>query len=363
MDKRIWRNYDFMLLGATILALILGIAIVYSASHTISSIQNSALRQAVFAAVGLAIGWVVAAVDYRLLDTFSIPLYILIVLLLVAVIVIGQITFNAQRSFDLGIVDLQPSELSKPLLIIVLAAFLAKRASQQNQFVTLLLSALLVALPVLLIYQEPDLGTALVLIFVWGTMIFASGISLLLLGLTFGGGLAAAPVLWFTMEDYMRRRIITFVNPAADPQSYYNIRQALYAIGSGGWLGKGYLQGTQSQLHFLLVKHTDFAFSVLCEELGMLGALVLIVLLTVILLRMLRAAKLARDSFGRLICIGIAAWLFFQSAVNIGMNLNLLPVTGLPLPFISYGGSALLTILTAMGLVQGVILRHRKIEF
>ncbi len=363
MDKRIWRNYDFVLLGATFLALILGVAIVYSASHTISSIQNSALRQAVFAAVGLAIGWVVAAVDYRLLDTFSIPLYILIVLLLVAVTVIGQITFSAQRSFDLGIVDLQPSELSKPLLIIVLAAFLAKRESQQSQFITLLLSALLVAVPVMLIYEEPDLGTALVLIFVWGTMVFASGINLLLLGLTFGGGLAAAPVLWFTMEDYMRHRIITFVNPAADPQSYYNIRQALYAIGSGGWLGKGYLKGTQSQLHFLLVKHTDFVFSVLCEELGMLGALVLIVLLTVILLRMLRAAKLARDSFGRLICIGIAAWLFFQSAVNIGMNLNLLPVTGLPLPFISYGGSALLTILVAMGLVQGVILRHRKIEF
>lgn len=363
MDKRIWRNFDFVLLGTTVLALIVGVAIVYSASHNISSIQNSAFRQAVFAAIGLAIGWVIAAVDYRLLDSFSIPLYILIVLLLVAVIVIGQITFNAQRSFDLGIIDLQPSELSKPLLIVVLAAFLAKREDKRSQFVTLLLSGILIAVPVLLIYQEPDLGTALVLIFVWGVMIFASGINWLLLGATLGGGLAAVPVMWFTMEEYMRQRIITFVNPAADPQSYYNIRQALYAIGSGGWLGKGYLQGTQSQLHFLLVKHTDFVFSVLCEELGMLGALVLIVLLGVILMRMLRAAKLARDSFGRLICVGIAAWVFFQSAVNIGMNLNLLPVTGLPLPFISYGGSALMTILVSMGLVQSVILRHRKIEF
>jgi rod shape determining protein RodA len=363
MDRRIWRNYDFVLLGATLLALTLGVAMVYSASHSITMIQNSALRQAVFAAVGLAVGWVVAAVDYRLLDTFSIPLYVLIVLMLVAVIVIGQITFNAQRSFDLGIVDLQPSELSKPLLIIVLAVFLAKREGKQGQLITLLLSMLLVAVPVVLIYEEPDLGTALVLIFVWGVMIFASGINLLLLGLAFGGGLAAVPLLWFTMEDYMRRRIVTFVNPAADPQSYYNIRQALYAIGSGGWLGRGYMQGTQSQLHFLLVKHTDFVFSVLCEELGMLGALVLIALLAVILLRILRAAKLARDTFGRLICTGVAAWLFFQAAVNIGMNINLLPVTGLPLPFISYGGSALMTILAAMGLVQSVLLRHRKLEF
>ncbi len=154
-----------------------------------------------------------------------------------------------------------------------------------------------------------------------------------------------------------------FLNPESDPQSYYNIKQALYAIGSGGWFGKGYLKGTQSQLGFLLVQHTDFVFSVICEELGMLGALVLFILFAVILLRILGVAKLARDTFGRLICTGIAAWFFFQIAVNIGMNLELVPVTGLPLPFISYGGSSLVSMLTAIGLVQSVLLRHRKIEF
>jgi rod shape determining protein RodA len=153
------------------------------------------------------------------------------------------------------------------------------------------------------------------------------------------------------------------LSPESDPQSYYNIKQALYAIGSGGWFGKGYLEGTQSQLGFLLVQHTDFVFSVICEELGMLGAMILFVLFAVVLLRVLRAAKLARDAFGRLICTGIAAWFFFQIAVNIGMNLNLVPVTGLPLPFISYGGSSLIPMLAAIGLVQGVLLRHRKIEF
>jgi rod shape determining protein RodA len=279
------------------------------------------------------------------------------------VLIIGQITFNAQRSIDLGIVDLQPSELSKPVLIVVLAAFLSKREEKGSEIATLLLSLLLLAVPVVLIYREPDLGTAIVLVFVWATMIFASGISLVVLGVAVGSGVAAVPLVWLALEDYMRQRIATFINPASDPQSYYNIRQALYAIGSGGWFGQGYLQGTQSQLHFLLVQHTDFVFSVLCEELGMVGALVLFVLLAVILFRTLRAAKMARDTFGRLICTGIAAWLFFQSAVNIGMNLNLLPVTGLPLPFVSYGGSSLVTILAAMGLVQSVVLRYRKIEF
>jgi rod shape determining protein RodA len=175
--------------------------------------------------------------------------------------------------------------------------------------------------------------------------------------------LAAIPLAWMSMEPYMRSRIVTFVNPASDPQSYYNIQQALYAIGSGGWFGKGYLRGTQSQLHFLLVQHTDFVFAVLCEELGIAGAILLFALFAVVLLRTLHAARLARDLFGRLLCTGVAAWVFFQCAVNIGMNLNLLPVTGLPLPFISYGGSSLVTLLAAMGLVQSVRLRHRKLEF
>ena len=364
MDKRIWQHYDVVLLGSLVLLLIYGVAVIYSASHTIDKVKDSAVRQAVFALLGLGAGLIVTAIDYRLLDAFSIPLYVLVVVLLLAVFVIGQVTFNAQRSIDLGVVNLQPSEVSKPLLIIVLAAFLAKRAEGDHQpLFTLLFSALLVGVPVILIYREPDLGTSLVLIFIWLALIFASGIPLIYLGFIFGGGLAAIPLLWLSMEDYMRRRIVTFVNPASDPQSYYNIQQALYAIGSGGWFGKGYLQGTQSQLHFLLVQHTDFVFAVLCEELGIVGALALFALLVAVLLRTLHAARLARDTFGRLLCTGVAAWILIQCVVNIGMNLSLLPVTGLPLPFISYGGSSLMTLLAAMGLVQSVRLRHRKIEF
>ena len=363
MDRHFWHNYDFVLLGAVLLLMIYGVAVVYSASHDISTISNAALRQAIFAALGLAVGFAVTAIDYRLLDAFSAPAYVLMVVLLIAVFVVGQVNFNVQRSFDLGIVDLQPSELSKPLLIIALAAFLSRREEKQAQLPTMLLSVLLVAVPVVLIYRQPNLGSAIVLVFVWLVMLFSSGVSLLYMGMFLGAGTVAIPFAWFSMQDYMRRRIMIFLNPATDPEAYYNIQQALYAIGSGGWLGKGYLQGTQCQLHFLLVKHTDFAFAVLCEELGFVGALVLFLLLLVVLLRILMAARRARDSFGRLICAGVAAWIFFQCVVNIGMNMNLLPVTGLPLPFISYGGSSLMTILATLGIVQSVLLRHRKIEF
>lgn len=340
-----------------------GVAMIYSASHDVERIKDVALRQAIFAGIGMAAGLVVTAIDYRLLDAFSIPLYALVILSLLVVFAIGQITFGAQRSIDLGIISVQPSELSKPLLIIVLAAFLSKREEHIDRFSTLLFSIGLIGVPAFLIYKEPDLGTALVLLFVWGVMIFAAGMNMLYLGLLGGVVVGAVPVLWLTMQDYMRRRVMTFLSPESDPQSYYNIKQALYAIGSGGWFGKGYLRGTQSQLGFLVVQHTDFIFSVICEEMGLVGALILFVLLSILLLRILRAAKMARDTFGRLVCTGIAAWLFFQVAVNIGMNLNLIPVTGLPLPLISYGGSSLAPMLTSIGLIQSIVLRHRKIEF
>ncbi|MBN1582923.1 MAG: rod shape-determining protein RodA [Anaerolineae bacterium] len=363
MDRRIWHNYDFALLVPTLLLLGYGVLMIYSASHDVEAIKDSAIRQAIFAAGGMILGIIVTAIDYRLLDAFAIPIYILVVLLLLAVLIIGQITFGAQRSIDLGIIDLQPSELSKPLLVIVLAAFLTKREEKVSHFSTLVFSAVLVAVPIFLIYKEPDLGTSLVLLFVWFAMIFSAGTNLLYLGLLGGGLVGTLPIVWLMMQDYMRRRIVMFLSPESDPQSYYNVKQALYAIGSGGWFGKGYLKGTQSQLGFLLVQHSDFVFSVICEELGMVGAVALFLLFAIVLLRILRAAKLARDTFGRLMCTGIAAWFFFQIAVNIGMNLQLLPVTGLPLPFISYGGSSLVPMLVAIGVVQSVLLRHRKIEF
>jgi len=173
----------------------------------------------------------------------------------------------------------------------------------------------------------------------------------------------ATPLVWFSLKDYMRKRLLLFINPAHDPSARYNIDQALISIGSGGWLGKGYASGTQSQLHFLRVRHTDFIFSVIGEEMGFVGALLLFALMGVVLWRILRGVSVARDSFGRLICCGVAALIFSQVAVNVGMNLGLLPVIGIPLPFISSGGSSLVALLLAEGLVQSVVMRRRKIEF
>jgi rod shape determining protein RodA len=178
-----------------------------------------------------------------------------------------------------------------------------------------------------------------------------------------GGGLAALPLVWLNLEEYMRQRLLLFLSPTSDPDSYFNVHQALVSIGSGGWTGKGLTRGTQSQLHFLRVRHTDFVFAVTAEELGFLGAVVMMGLVLFILWRILRIADRSRDALGRLIAVGVAAVILFQSTVNIGMNLGLMPVTGIPLPFVSYGGSSYVTLMLGIGLVQSVAMRRKKLEF
>jgi rod shape determining protein RodA len=228
----------------------------------------------------------------------------------------------------------------------------------------LVFSAALLVPALGLIYRQPDFGTALVLAGIWLGMVFAVGVRFLHLGLLGVGVAAAAPVLWLSLEDYMRQRLLVYINPASDVSGMsYNARQALISIGSGGWFGKGLLRGTQSQLYFLRVRHTDYIFSVLCEELGFVGALILLLLLLVLLWRILRAASLARDTFGRLIACGVATMIFVQSFVNIAVNVGILPVTGLTLPLVSYGGSSLWATLLGIGLVESVVMRHKKLEF
>jgi rod shape determining protein RodA len=194
-------------------------------------------------------------------------------------------------------------------------------------------------------------------------MIWLAGIRTRYLLLLIAGGIGALPLLWLNMEDYMRERLLLFVNPAGDPDSYFNVHQALVSIGSGGWTGKGLTHGTQSQLHFLRVRHTDFIFAVTAEELGFLGALAMIALLFFLLWRILRIAERSRDTFGRLLAAGVAGLIVFQAVVNVGMNLGLMPVTGIPLPFVSYGGSSFLTLVLGLGLVESVAIRHKKLEF
>jgi rod shape determining protein RodA len=361
MDRKIWRNFDFVLLAATVLLIAFGVAMIYSATPDTPDLRDLPQRQAIWALVGLALLPLVAAIDYRFLGSLQKPLYALTIASLLLVLLVGQATYGAQRWLSGS--SFQPSELAKVLIILTLAQFLAHHEKEIGRFRYILISIVHVAVPMALIYLQPHLGTAIVLAVVWLIMVLMAGMRLLHLGIFVLTGVLATPLIWFSLQDYMQKRLLLFINPARDAAARYNIDQALISIGSGGWLGKGYASGSQSQLHFLRVRHTDFIFSVIGEEMGFVGALFLFVLIGVVLWRILRAASLARDSFGRLIACGVAALIFFQSLVNIGMNLSLLPVIGIPLPFISAGGSSLITLLIAEGLVQSVVMRHKKIGF
>ena len=310
---------------------------------------------------GLAAIYLLDCLTLRFTDTLRNPLYVLVLALLGIVFLIGQVSGGSQRWLAAGAV--QPSELSKIMMVIVLAKLLAEHEEGDSQLKMIVTSLGVIAVPMLLIYLQPDLGTALTLGAIWLSMIWLAGIRSRYLLLLVAGAIGALPLLWLNMEDYMRERLLLFINPAGDPDSYFNVHQALVSIGSGGWTGKGLTHGTQSQLHFLRVRHTDFIFAVTAEELGFLGALAMIALLFFLLWRILRIAERSRDSFGRLLAAGVAGLIFFQGVINVGMNLGLMPVTGIPLPFVSYGGSSFLTLMLGLGLVESVAIRHKKLEF
>jgi len=361
MDRKTWRHFDFVLLAATLLLIAIGVLMIRSATLESVVLQNSAWRQALFGLAGLAIMFFVTAIDYRLLDSLQKPLYALALAVLAVVVVLGSARFGAQRTLWEG--SFQPSELAKVLMILVVAKYFADHEDEMHRLRYVLGSLLIVAPAVVLVYLQPDLDTVFVFLWIWLVMALMAGMRLQHLAIFGIVGFLAMPALWLTMKDYMRQRLLSFLLPSADLSSRYNVDQALVSIGSGGWLGKGYGLGPQTHLRFLFVRHTDFIFSVIGEELGFVGAVVVILLLAIVLLRILRAAHQARDAFGRYLAAGLAAFIFFHAAVNIGMNVNLLPATGTPLPFITYGGSSLITMLIAIGLVQSVLLRHKMTEF
>jgi rod shape determining protein RodA len=361
MTRRLWRSFDWILLGTVIMLIVYGIAMISSATRGTQDLADYWRRQALFAGSGLIILLLVAVFDYRFYENLHRPLYMLIIALLIVVFVVGEITQGVQRW--IGAQAVQPSELTKIVVIIGLAKLLADHDGEMGQLRHLLLSLGYILVPMILIYLQPDLSTSLMLGLIWLAMVLMAGVQVVHLGVLALAGVLASPIVWLTLQDYMRQRILLFIDPQANPDDYYNIQQALISIGSGGWLGKGFGNGTQSQLHFLRVRHTDFIFSVIGEELGLLGAIVLFALFTILLWRILRVAAIAQDPFGRLICVGVAIIIFVQTAVNIGVNLGVLPVTGLPLPFVSYGGSSLWTFLIALGLVESVAMRHKKLDF
>ena len=363
MNPRAWQRLDWVLLLVVVLLVAFGAAMIDSATVNSPGLEGYARRHLMYAAAGVVLLFLVAAFDYRLLSPFQWPAYLAALALLLAVDAAGQQRGGAQRWLNLGVIELQPAELAKGFLLVSLSQFLAARSRHIDSLWTYIAYLLLLVPPVGLIYMQPDLGTAVSVLFLSLGLLFVAGLPWRYILSTAGMGVVALPMIWFSLQDYMRERVLTFLNPQADPQATYNVRQALIAVGSGGLVGKGYKLGTQSQLHFLRVRHTDFIFPVIAEELGFLGATLVILLFLILLFRLIRIGLHARDMFGRLIAIGVALIIFFQAFVNIGMSVGLLPVTGIPLPFVSYGGTNLVTFLALIGLAQSVYAhRPRPVE-
>ena len=346
---------DWLLFIPLFLLLILGLTILKSTA------PDQVTQQAVIMLAALFISGLIAFTNYQSLSGFSWYLYLLAFLLLIATFIIGQTTRGAVRWIPLGPLKLQTSEIVKPLLIV----FFARLASQRDlsELKNIFIAGILFLLPAVLIFRQPDLGSTLVVSALWLGIVFAAGLKLryLLVGLLTLTLLL--PFGWATLKGYQQTRLVTFINPLSDPlESGYNLLQSIIAVGSGQLLGRGLGQGTQSQLKFLPERHTDFIFASLAEELGFLGASLLIGLFAVLLWRILIAARRAPDKFGSFICIGVFSMLAFQIFINIGMNIGLVPITGITLPLISSGGSSLLSTLISLGLVASVSLRRRHIQ-
>ena len=363
-----WRQADPILVIASVGLTGLGILLVTSATWQYfeepTLVGNTwFIKQLLFAVFGVGLMVVCTAMHPRLLSALAYPIYGLSLLGLAAVLLFGHgsAEYGAQRWIDLAGIPLQPSEATKVAMVIVLARVFGDEAPNLR---TLALSAALLAPPVALIYLQPDLGTALVLAATWFGMIFLAGTPKRYLLALCALAAIAAPVIWLGLKDYMRQRVLIFLNPSADPLDQgYNILQAQISIGSGGMWGKGLLEGTQTQLRYLRVSHSDFIFSVLGEELGFIGAIALFALFLFLLFRILHAHDIANDRFSGLLCAGIGSMIAFQAIANLGANIGLTPVVGIPLPFVSYGGSALVTQLAALGLVQSTLVRRRRYRF
>lgn len=361
MIGSLWRHLDPWILTVSVVLTIIGIAFVNSATLEVESLVELVPRQTIYGLFGLAIALVAAGFDYRNLMVVHWWIYGLVLALFFLILLAGRLGEAGARRWILeGAV--QPSELAKILIIVSLSQFLATRQGRITRLSTILLLLLYIAVPAVMLFLQPDLGMSVELMVIWLVMVWLAGMRWSHLGMFAVLGLAAIPFVWPFMELYQKQRIAAFVAPSLVPGQEYNIRQALTAIASGGLLGKGYASGSQSQLHFLRVRHTDFIFAVIAEEVGMVGALVVLALISALIFRILRVARISRDPAGTYLCYGLATLIFFQTVVSIGMNLQLLPVTGLTLPFISYGGSSLVSLLLGVGLVESVLMRSQQLE-
>ncbi len=366
MNLNFFGKIDKALLVSVLILISIGLIIILSTSY--SSVGTDLMnfkKQFIFSLIGIVTMFMVSFLNFRTLKNYTGIFYIFACFILLAVLFSGSLVRGTSSWFSFGSFNFQPSEFVKIVVIIIMAKYLSRNA-YANDIKKIIISGIYIFLPVILILSQPDFGSAMVIVFVWFSMLFASGIKKKFVLLMMILGLIIASASWvYVLKDYQKDRVVTFVNPQSDPKgSGYNVNQSIIAIGSGEFWGKGLGHGSQSQLNFLPEKHTDFIFAVIAEEMGFVGVMLVLIVFGVIFFRFFKIIEETQDNFGKFLVIGTTLMLMFHVVVNIGMNIGVMPVTGIPLPFISYGGSSLISFLISIGIVQGVYMRGRgyKIE-
>lgn len=343
---------DFWITLPVIFLLSLGILVIYSSSPQL------AFGQAIFALVGLILYWFLSFFDFKSISHYFKYLYILVLILLFVVFLLGVETRGSLRWIPLGISQFQPSEFAKPILILILAEFWSKReVSWLN-----ILKSFLIVLPVIgLIFKQPDLGTTLTMIMIWLSLLVGANVSVAKLAIMSVVSAVFAPFVWILLKDYQKDRIVSFLTPSQDPLGVgYNVIQSMIAVGSGELTGRGLGRGTQSRLQFLPEYRTDFIFASIAEELGFVASMIVLGMYGAIVGRALQIVTQNDNKFANLLIFGVLGMLFFQIVVNIGMNVGIMPVTGITLPLLSYGGSSLVSTLISLGFIASAARFKRK---
>lgn len=362
IDRRVLSNFEWVLPLLVTSICAIGVVNLYSAGSNLPFVTGTPpwMKQLYWIGLGFVAMVFCISVDYRHIIRYGYIIYGMSILLLASVFLYGEVTHGSQRWLSLGMFSLQPSELVKITMVIALIKYIDERnVGTAFTLPALMVPFVIVALPALMILKQPDLGTAFFLVLVFLSIIIFAGIETRAFLTLAATGMAFLPVSWFILKDYQRDRLIMFLNPEKDPLGAgYHIIQSIIAVGSGGLAGKGYLRGTQSQLKFLPEQQTDFVFSVFAEEWGFLGVTVVLVLFFSLLLWGFHIARRARDFSGALLAYGMTMIIFWGMFVNVGMVLGILPVVGIPLPFMSYGGSCMIVLMMATGLMMNVSMRR-----
>jgi rod shape determining protein RodA len=364
-----WRAFDLQLAAYAALLAILGLVMAYTNSveqgQSVLAGGTTFVRGLMWTGIALIAFVIATAFDYKWLKTFAWPLYALQLALLVATLGIGHGVGGASRWISIGPFDFQFSELAKILMIVVLANYLGARQGQLRSLTSILGACILVGPPWILVMLQPDLGSSLVMLAILGGMLFMSGASLRWLGTMAAVVLGSLPVLWtYVLHDYQKQRLTSFLDPSSDTQGAgYQLYQSQIAVGSGGWAGTGLTNGSQNQLNFLPVQESDFVAAIYLEELGFIGAMILLVLFAALLWRIMVSGWRSKDPFGMMFASGLASMILFQLVVNVGMVVGLMPITGIPLPFISHGGASLISLAVGLGIVQSINIRQTRAEW